>query len=156
MKQDGVKQDAVKLNGKLGTEKFVLDHLGVAVESLAKAVDFYERTLGLSVSGYETIPQEKTNVALLPLGETRIELLEPTETDSPIGKFLAKRGAGLHHICIRVLDLQATVARLQERGVKLVNPEPAVGAGGHRYVFVHPESTGGVLLELVQDQGVHE
>ena len=151
MKQDGVKQDAVKLNGKLGTEKFVLDHLGVAVESLAKAVDFYERTLGLSVSGYETIAQEKTNVALLPLGETRIELLEPTETDSPIGKFLAKRGAGLHHICIRVPDLRATVARLQERGVRLVNPEPTVGAGGHRYVFVHPESTGGVLLELVEE-----
>ncbi len=143
-------QNGVKLNGKLGKEKCVLDHLGVAVESLAKAVDFYERTLGLSVSGYETIPQEKTNVALLPLGETRIELLEPTETDSPIGKFLAKRGAGLHHVCLRVPDLRATVARLRESGVRLVNPKPAVGAGGHRYVFVHPESTGGVLLELVE------
>ena len=145
-----MKQNDAKLNGKLGNEKFVLDHLGVAVESLAKAVDFYERTLGLSVSGYETISQEKTNVALLPLGGTRIELLEPTETDSPIGKFLAKRGAGLHHICLRVPDLRATVARLQERGVRLVNPEPAVGAGGHLYVFVHPESTGGVLLELAE------
>ena len=145
MKQNGVKQ-----NSESSNEKFVLDHLGVAVESLAKAVDFYERTLGLSVSGYETIPQEKTNVALLPLGETRIELLEPTETDSPIGKFLAKRGAGLHHICLRVPDLRATVARLRESGVRLVNPEPAVGAGGHLYVFVHPESTGGVLLELVE------
>ena len=82
----------MKQNRKLSNENFVLDHLGVAVESLAQAVDFYERTLGLSVSGYETIPQEKTNVALLPLGETRLELLEPTETDSPIGRFLAKRG----------------------------------------------------------------
>ena len=148
--------NSVKQNSAKGSEQFVLDHLGVAVESLAQAVDFYERTLGLSVSGYETIPQEKTNVALLPLGETRLELLEPTETDSPIGRFLAKRGAGLHHICLRVPDLRATVARLRESGVRLVNPEPAVGAGGHRYVFVHPESTGGVLLELVEDKEVPE
>ena len=148
--------NSVKQNSAKGSEQFVLDHLGVAVESLAQAVDFYERTLGLSVSGYETIPQEKTNVALLPLGETRLELLEPTETDSPIGRFLAKRGAGLHHICLRVPDLRATVARLRESGVRLVNPEPAVGAGGHRYVFVHPESAGGVLLELVEDKEVPE
>ena len=155
-KQASVKQDGMKQNRKLGNENFVLDHLGVAVESLAQAVDFYERTLGLSVSGYETIPQEKTNVALLPLGETRLELLEPTETDSPIGRFLAKRGAGLHHICLRVPDLRATVARLQESGVRLVNPEPAVGAGGHRYVFVHPKGTGGVLLELVEARHASE
>ncbi len=128
----------------------VLDHLGVAVESLAEAVKFYERTLGLKVSDYETIAQEKTNVALLPLGDTRIELLEPTEADSPIARFLAKRGAGLHHICLRVPDLESAVTRLQQAGVQLIHAEPQVGAGGHRYVFVHPRSAGGVLLELAE------
>ncbi|MBI4463623.1 MAG: methylmalonyl-CoA epimerase [Acidobacteria bacterium] len=130
----------------------VVDHLGIAVPSLAAAVDFYERVLGLKVSGYETIPQEKTRVAMLPLGESRIELLEPTEPDSPIGRFLAKRGGGLHHVCLRVPDLEAAVARLRQSGVKLINSEPGVGAGGHRYVFIHPSSAGGVLLELVQEQ----
>ena len=128
----------------------VVDHLGIAVPSLAEAVDFYERVLGLRVSGYESIPQEKTRVAMLPLGESRIELLEPTEPDSPIGRFLAQRGGGLHHVCLRVPDLEAAVARLQQSGAKLVNPEPGVGAGGHRSVFVHPSSAGGVLLELVE------
>ena len=128
----------------------VVDHLGIAVPLLAEAVDFYERVLGLRVSGYESIPQEKTRVAMLPLGESRIELLEPTEPDSPIGRFLAQRGGGLHHVCLRVPDLEAAVARLQQSGAKLVNPEPGVGAGGHRYVFVHPSSAGGVLLELVE------
>ena len=128
----------------------VVDHLGIAVPSLAAAVDFYERVLGLKVSGYETIPQEKTRVALLPLGDSRIELLEPTEPDSPIGRFLAKRGGGLHHLCLRVPDLEAAVARLRARGAKLVNSEPGIGAGGHRYVFIHPSSAGGVLLELVE------
>jgi len=128
----------------------VLDHLGVAVKSLAEAARFYEQSLGIRVSGYESITQEKTNVAMLPLGNTRIELLEPSEEDSPIGRFLARRGAGLHHICLRVPDLRAAVARLQESGAKLINPEPQVGAGGHLYVFVHPSSTGGVLLELVE------
>ena len=128
----------------------MLDHLGVAVKSLAEAARFYEQSLGIRVSGYESITQEKTNVAMLPLGNTRIELLEPSEEDSPIGRFLARRGAGLHHICLRVPDLRAAVARLQESGAKLINPEPQVGAGGHLYVFVHPSSTGGVLLELVE------
>ncbi|MBI4459141.1 MAG: methylmalonyl-CoA epimerase [Acidobacteria bacterium] len=128
----------------------VIDHLGIAVPSLAEAVEFYERVLGLKISGYETIPQEKTKVAMLPLGDSRIELLEATEPDSPIGRFLAKRGGGLHHVCLRVPDLAAAVERLRQNGVKLINPEPGIGAGGHRYVFIHPSSTGGVLLELVE------
>lgn len=130
----------------------MLDHLGIAVPSLAEAVKFYEQTLGIAVAGYETIAPEKTRVALLPLGETRIELLEPTESDSPIGRFIAKRGGGLHHICLRVPDLAAAVSRLREKGIKLVSSEPGIGAGGHRYVFVHPSSAGGVLLELVETQ----
>ena len=131
-------------------DRVTLDHLGIAVPSLAEAVKFYEQTLGIQVAGYETIAPEKTRVALLPVGETRIELLEPTEPDSPIGRFLSKRGSGLHHICLRVPDLAAAIARLRQQGVKLISQEPGIGASGHRYVFVHPSSTGGVLLELVE------
>jgi len=127
-----------------------LDHLGIAVRSLAEAVEFYERVLGLKVSGYESVPQEKTNVAMLPLGGTRIELLEATEPDSPIGRFVAERGGGLHHICLRVPDLAAAIDRLRQNGARLISQEPGIGAGGHKYVFVHPASAGGVLLELVQ------
>ena len=133
-------------------EPVVLDHLGIAVASLAEAVKLYEQALGLQVAGYEVILQEKTRVAMLPLGESRIELLEPTSPDSPIARFLAQRGPGLHHICLRVPNLEAAVARLEENGMKLINREPGIGAGGHRYVFVHPSSAGGVLLELVEAQ----
>ena len=131
-------------------EPVVLDHLGIAVASLAEAVKLYEQALGLQATGYEVIPQEKTRVAMLPLGESRIELLEPTAPDSPIARFLAQRGPGLHHICLRVPDLEAAVASLEKNGMKLINREPGIGAGGHRYVFVHPSSAGGVLLELVE------
>ena len=131
-------------------EQVVLDHLGIAVASLADSVKLYEQALGLQVAGYEVIPQEETRVAMLPVGESRIELLEPTAPDSPIARFLAQRGPGLHHICLRVPNLEAAVARLEENGMKLINREPGIGAGGHRYVFVHPSSAGGVLLELVE------
>jgi LAO/AO transport system kinase len=133
-----------------GTGAPVLDHLGVAVESLPLAVQFYQRTLGMEVAGFETIEHEKTRVAMLPAGDCRIELLEATEPDSPIARFLAKRGAGLHHICLRVPDLAAAIARLKDARVEFIHSEPQIGAGGHRYVFVHPRSTGGVLLELVE------
>jgi methylmalonyl-CoA epimerase len=126
-----------------------IDHLGVAVRSLDRALEFYRDQLGLEVSLRETVQHEKVNVAMLPLGEPRIELLEPTETDSVIGKFLEKRGEGLHHIAIRVSDLNASVERLRASGARLLN-EPRAGAGGHLYVFVHPSSTGGVLIELIQ------
>jgi methylmalonyl-CoA epimerase len=120
------------------------------VTSLAEAVAFYERVLGLRVSGYETIAQERTRVAMIPLGESRIELLEATEPDSPIARFIARRGPGLHHISLRVPNLEAAVSQLRQRGAKLIGQEPGVGAGGHRYVFLHPSSAGGVLLELVE------
>ena len=128
----------------------VLDHLGIAVESLADAIAFYERALGLTVSGYESIPEEKTRVAMVPVGESRIELMEPMDPDSPIARSLAKRGPGLHHISLRVPDLGAAIERLKQNGIKIINAEPGIGAGGHRYIFVHPLSTGGVLLELVE------
>jgi methylmalonyl-CoA epimerase len=127
-----------------------IDHLGIAVRSLDEALKFYRDQLGLEVSTRETVAAENVNVAMLPLGEPRIELLEPVGEDSVIGKFLEKRGGGLHHIAIRVPDLEGSVERLRAAGARLLN-EPRAGAGGHRYVFVHPSATGGVLLELIQE-----
>ena len=130
---------------------FRIDHLGIAVKSLAAAKGIYE-TLGLSVSPEETVEQEKVRLVMVPVGESRLELLEPTSEDSNIAKFIAKRGEGLHHVCLRVPDLAAVVAKLKKDGVRLVSEEIKVGAGGHRYVFVHPASAGGVLLELVEGE----
>jgi methylmalonyl-CoA epimerase len=127
-----------------------LDHLGVAVKSIAGARGFYE-ALGLVVSHEETVEHEKVKTAMLPLGESRMELLEATEEDSTIGRFLAKRGEGLHHIAIHVDGIDAMFARLTEQGVRLASDAVRIGAGGHRYFFVHPASTGGVLLEIVGD-----
>ncbi|MGH9496577.1 MAG: methylmalonyl-CoA epimerase [Candidatus Sulfotelmatobacter sp.] len=128
---------------------FNIDHLGIAVKSLAAAKAIYE-TLGLPVSPEETVEHEKVRVVMVPVGESRLELLEATSGDSAIAKFIAKRGEGLHHVCLKVPDLAAAVARLKKNGVRLVSEEIKIGAGGHRYVFVHPASAGGVLLELVQ------
>jgi len=127
-----------------------IDHLGIAVRSVDEALKFYRDQLGMTVSLRETVEREKVNVAMLPAGEPRIELLEPTEADSVIGKFLDKRGEGLHHVAVKVPDLQALVEKLRASGARLLN-EPRAGAGGHLYVFVHPSSTGGVLLELIQE-----
>ena len=128
---------------------FTIDHLGIAVKSLAAAKNIYE-TLGLSVSPEETVEAEQVRLVMVPVGESRLELLEPTSDNSPIAKFIAKRGEGLHHVSLRVRDLAAAVERLKKDGVRLVSNDIKVGAGGHRYVFVHPSSAGGVLLELVE------
>jgi LAO/AO transport system kinase len=127
-----------------------IDHLGIAVPDLEKAARFYQG-LGLTAAHCETVETEKVHVAMLPAGESRIELLEPTAPDSPIAKFLEKRGPGLHHVALRVPDLGAAVERLRASGARLLN-EPRAGAGGHLYVFVHPASAGGVLLELIQER----
>jgi methylmalonyl-CoA epimerase len=132
-----------------GSNNFEIDHLGIAVKSLDAALGFYETQLGFGVSLRETVEQEKVNVAMLPAGGPRIELLEASEPDSVIAKFIEKRGEGLHHVAVKVPDLAATVERLKAHGARLLN-EPRAGAGGHIYVFVHPSSTGGVLLELIQ------
>ncbi|MGB2606716.1 MAG: methylmalonyl-CoA epimerase [Candidatus Sulfotelmatobacter sp.] len=126
-----------------------IDHLGVAVKSLQAAKAIYEK-LGLSISPEETVEQEQVRLVMVPVGESRLELLEATSENSTIAKFIAKRGEGLHHVCLRVPDLAATVVRLKKDGVRLVSEEIKVGAGGHRYVFIHPSSAGGVLLELVE------
>jgi methylmalonyl-CoA epimerase len=128
---------------------FTIDHLGIAVKSLATAKSIYEK-LGLSVSAVETVEGEQVRCVMIPVGETRLELLEPTSDSSVIAKFIAKRGEGLHHVSLRVPDLGSAVERLKKDGVRLVSDEIKVGAGGHQYVFVHPSSAGGVLLELVE------
>jgi methylmalonyl-CoA epimerase len=134
-----------------GSNKFEIDHLGIAVKSLDAALAFYEKQLGFAIGMRETVAQEKVNVAMLPVGTSRIELLEASEPGSVIAKFIEKRGEGLHHVALKVPDLAATVERLMASGARLLN-EPRRGAGGHLYVFVHPSSTGGVLLELIQQE----
>lgn len=132
-----------------------IDHLGIAVRSIDAALDFYQRILGLQSTGCEEVPQEKVRVAMLPAGSgagaPRIELLEATADDSPVARFIAKRGEGLHHVALRVPDLGAAVARLRAAGARLVTEKIQTGAGGHRYIFVHPGSAGGVLVELVEE-----
>jgi LAO/AO transport system kinase len=127
-----------------------IDHLGIAVKSIDAALGFYTGQLGMEVALRETVAQEKVRVAMLPAGGPRLELLEPTEPDSVIGRYLEKRGEGLHHVALRVPDLAVAVQRLKAGGARILN-EPQRGAGGHEYCFVHPSSTGGVLLELIQE-----
>ncbi|MGA8441740.1 MAG: methylmalonyl-CoA epimerase [Candidatus Sulfotelmatobacter sp.] len=126
-----------------------IDHIGIAVKSLAAAKSIYEK-VGLSVSPEQVVEQEQVRLVMVPVGESRLELLEATGENSTIAKFIAKRGEGLHHVCLRVPDLSGAVERLKKNGVRLVSEQIRTGAGGHRYVFVHPSSTGGVLLELVE------
>jgi methylmalonyl-CoA epimerase len=128
---------------------FSIDHIGIAVKSLGAAKAIYE-ALGLTVSPDEVVEAEQVRVVMVPLGESRMELLEATSENSVIAKFIAKRGEGLHHVSLRVPDLEAAVEQLKQDGVRLVSNEIKIGAGGHRYVFVHPSSAGGVLLELVE------
>ena len=120
------------------------------MRSLDAALQFYEQQLGFTVGQRETVEQEKVKVAMLPAGGPRIELLEATSPDSVIAKFIEKRGEGLHHVALKVPNLAATVDRLKAQGARLLN-DPRPGAGGHLYVFVHPASTGGVLLELIEE-----
>ncbi len=128
-----------------------IDHLGIAVRSIDEALPFYTEHLALPVLSRETVEHEKVNVAMLPAGASRIELLEALDATSTIAKFIEKRGPGLHHIAMRVPDLNAIVQRLETGGVRVLG-KPQRGAGGHLYVFVHPAHTGGVLWELIQDQ----
>jgi LAO/AO transport system kinase len=127
-----------------------LDHIGIAVRSIAEASGFYA-SLGIPTAHEETVEHEQVKTAMLPLGGTRIELLEPTAEDSTIGRFLAKRGQGPHHLAIRLGGIDALFDRLRAEGVRLASDRIRTGAGGHRYFFIHPASTGGVLLEIVGD-----
>lgn len=124
-----------------------IGHIGIAVRSIAEARGLYE-ALGLTVEAIEEVPHEGVRVAMLACGESHIELLEPMSDDSPIAKFLEKRGPGIHHLCLASSDVRADDARLREGGYQVLRPEPTRGAGGCWVQFVHPKSTGGVLLEL--------
>ncbi|MBV9179709.1 MAG: methylmalonyl-CoA epimerase [Acidobacteria bacterium] len=130
----------------------VVDHLGVAVRSLSAARHLYD-TLGLPLSAEENVPGEKVRLLMVKVGDLRIELLEATSHDSVIAKFISRRGEGLHHIGLRVPNLAHTVERLKADGVRLVSEEIKTGAGGQQYVFIHPASASGVLLELVGGAG---
>ncbi len=127
-----------------------LEHIGIATRGIDEAIGFWREALGLQVIEIEEIAEQKVRVVMLPVGEPRVELLEPTSEDSPIAKFLEKRGPGIHHIALRVDDIRATLARLKEKGARLIDEAPRVGAGGCLVAFIHPTSTGGVLLELVE------
>jgi methylmalonyl-CoA/ethylmalonyl-CoA epimerase len=129
----------------------VLDHIGIAVESIAESRRLYE-ALGLVVEGEEDVPGQGVKVAFLPVGDGRLELLEPMTPDSQIARHLERRGPGLHHICLRVEDIRRSMADLRERGFELLSEEPQPGAHGCLVAFVHPRSTGGVLLEMSQAQ----
>ncbi|HLM02849.1 MAG TPA: methylmalonyl-CoA epimerase [Pyrinomonadaceae bacterium] len=129
-----------------------ISHLGIATKGIEEALKFYEDALGLKNVHTEVVEDQKVRVAMLPIGETRIELLEPTSEDSPISKFLEKRGGGIHHIAVEVEDIEAALLKLKQAGARLIDEQPRIGAENCLVAFVHPSSTSGVLLELVQQQ----
>ena len=127
-----------------------IEHIGIAVKSLKDALKVYEFAFALEPDRIEAVPDQKTRVAVLALGESRIELLEATTADSPVARFIAKRGEGLHHICFEVENVLAEIQRLKDLGVRLIDEKPRIGVGGRFVAFVHPANTGGVLIELSQ------
>ncbi len=127
-----------------------INHLGIATRGIDEALGFWSDALGLENVHTEVVEDQKVRVAMLPLGESRIELLEPTSDDSPISKFLDKRGGGIHHIAVEVEDIEASLKKLKEKGMRLIDEQPRIGAEGCLVAFVHPSSANGVLLELVQ------
>jgi methylmalonyl-CoA/ethylmalonyl-CoA epimerase len=139
-------------DGELTTDIRVMkiDHIGIATGGIDEAVMFWREVLGLEAPETEEVAAQKVRVAMLPIGESRIELLEATSEDSPISKFLQKRGPGIHHIAIRIDDIRTALAQLKAKGARLIDEEPRLGAGGCLVAFVHPSSAGGVLLELVE------
>ena len=127
-----------------------VDHIGIATQTLDEALAIWRDALGLQVDHTEEVAEQGVRIAMLSAGETRIELLEPLSENSPVGKFLEKRGPGIHHIALRVADIRASLADLKARGTRLIDESPRTGAGGCLVAFVHPASANGVLLELVQ------
>lgn len=125
-----------------------IDHLGIAVENLADSIAAYE-SIGLELEGVEDVPEQKVRVAMFPCGESRVELLESTDPDGPIAKFISKRGAGIHHVAFGVADIEATLSKLSAGGVRLIDEQPRIGAGGMKIAFIHPAATG-ILVEICQ------
>lgn len=127
-----------------------IDHIAVAVDDIAAALPFWRDGLGLELTQVLEAPAEKSTVAFLPIGDSEIELVKPTTSDSGLARYLEKRGPGLHHVCLAVDNINAMLAQLKDRGIQLINEAAQVGVGGKRYAFVHPKSTGGVLVELYE------
>ncbi|MCX6539909.1 MAG: methylmalonyl-CoA epimerase [Acidobacteria bacterium] len=136
--------------GRGESRPITLDHIGIAVREIAEAIAFYRDALGLEVVSTEEVAAERVRAHFVPVGESSLELLEATTADSPIAKFVEKRGPGVHHITLRVDDIRAALARLKARGVRLIDNEPRTGAEGALVAFIHPSSAHGVLVELTQ------
>jgi methylmalonyl-CoA/ethylmalonyl-CoA epimerase len=127
-----------------------INHVAVVVDDMEKSLSFWRDALGLEMTELRDVPAEAAQIAFLPIAGSEVELVRPTTDDSGLAKYLAKRGAGMHHVCLEVDDIAGMMARLKERGVRLINDAPKTGADGRQYAFVHPESTSGVLVELYQ------
>lgn len=130
-----------------------VDHIGVAVQATSESLAFYEGILGLSLLGSETVAEQKVTTSFLPVGDTEIELLETTDPEGPVGKFIAAKGPGFQHIAFRVENLEEALAELKAKGIRLIDEKPRYGAGGAKIAFLHPKATGGVLVELCERQG---
>ncbi|HRU40751.1 MAG TPA: methylmalonyl-CoA epimerase [Candidatus Diapherotrites archaeon] len=127
-----------------------IDHIGIAVSNLDEAVKLYKDVLGLELHGTEVVPEQKVKVAFLPVGDTEVELLESTSADGPIAKFIETKGQGIQHIAFRVDDIEAALEEMRAKGMRLIDEKPRYGAGGAKIAFLHPKSTGGVLIELCE------
>ncbi|MCX7776149.1 MAG: methylmalonyl-CoA epimerase [Rectinemataceae bacterium] len=127
-----------------------VDHIGIAVEKIDAALPVWEGILGLPLHGIEEVAEQKVKTAFMPVGDTEIELLESTDPEGPIGKFLAAKGQGVHHLAFRVANIEEALAELKAKGVRLIDETPRYGAGGARIAFIHPKATGGVLIELTE------
>lgn len=125
-------------------------HIGIAVKDLEKALTFYRDVLGLKVSTPQVLKEQQVKAAFMPLGETKLELLEPTHPESPVARFLEERGEGIHHLAVEVADIEAKLKEIEASGARLIDKTPRQGAGGARIAFLHPKSASGVLLELCQ------
>jgi len=127
-----------------------INHIGIAVKSLDESIPFYRDNLGMTFAGIEEVPEQKVRVAMLNVGESKIELLEPTSSESPVAKFIEKNGVGVHHVAYEVDDIENTIAKLLADGARMIDETPRCGAHGTRIAFIHPKSSGGVLTELCQ------
>src|ERR687895_2853747 len=132
-----------------------VDHIGVAVEDLDASIALYEKTYGMQLAHRETVTEQGVEAVLLDVGENHVELLRPLADDTPVGRFLAKRGPGLHHVAFQVDDIDGALARLRELGVRLIDESPRIGIRGSRVAFLHPAASGGVLTELVEPANLH-
>lgn len=127
-----------------------INHVAIVVDDMEKSLAFWRDALGINLHELRDVPAEKSQVAFLPLAGAEIELVKPTSDDSGLAKYLARRGPGMHHVCLEVDDINGMMAQLKARGIRLINEEPRAAADGKRYAFIHPESTNGVLVELYQ------